>query len=89
MINQTITESDKMRIVDYQCRILLGERFGIPMYHESSRVYYIPLRPGYPNYFAEFDKERQIWLLTDSNNSRLGEFQAKSSMTRWVRKRIA
>jgi hypothetical protein len=91
MIERTITESEKMRIIETSCRIFLGERFGQQMWHESSRVSYIPLNhaDGLTNYFADFDRESQSWVLTDSFNKRLGTFPNKSTMTRWVRKRIA
>ena len=89
MINKTITESDRMRIIESESRILLGERYGLPMYYEKHRVCYISLDASQPNYFADFDRERSKWVLTDGSNKRVGEFDAKSVMTRWVRKRIA
>ena len=91
MINQIVTESDKMRIIDYECRICLGEFLGRSMFHESKRVSYIPLRNAkeQPSYFATWDNCAQTWKLSDSNYNSCGTFPQKSSMTRWVRKRIA
>ena len=91
MINQIISQSDKMRIIDYECRICLGEFLGRSMFHESRRVSYIPMnhREGQPSYFAEWDSARELWVLTDSFYRRCGEFPQKSIMTRWVRKHIS